>query len=93
MISDCILFISYSFSKYKVLFRREFAKWIFNNLQKEETMRTLFSDENMFEVEGVYNSQKKRIWAASRFETDKRGAIKMKQKFRQKDHDLAWRLH
>jgi hypothetical protein len=39
-------------------------------------MRTLFSDENMFDVEGIYNSQKKRIWAASRFETDKKGVLK-----------------
>jgi hypothetical protein len=44
-------------------------------------MQILFSDEKMFDIDGIYNSQNQRIWAASRTEANKRGGIKMKQKF------------
>jgi hypothetical protein len=47
-------------------------------------MRILFSDENIFDLDGMYNSENERIWAVSRDEADKIGGIKMKQKFPQK---------
>ena len=47
-------------------------------------MRILFSDETMFDLDGTYNYQNQRIWAASRDEADKQGGIKMRQKFPQK---------
>jgi hypothetical protein len=47
-------------------------------------MRILFSDEKMFDIDGIYNSQNQRIWAASRAEANERGGIKMKQKFSKK---------
>ena len=33
-------------------------------------MKILFSDEKMFDIDGVYNSQNERIWAANRMEAD-----------------------
>jgi hypothetical protein len=47
-------------------------------------MHILFSDEKMFDLDGTYNSQNQRIWAASRDEADERGGIKMRQKLPQK---------
>jgi hypothetical protein len=64
--------------------RKKFVNWVFNNFRKEETMRILFSDEKMFDVDGIYNSRNERIWAVSRVEANEKGGIKMKQKFPQK---------
>jgi hypothetical protein len=64
--------------------RKKFANWIFNNFRKEDTMWILFSDEKMFDIDGIYNSQNQRIWVASRAEANERGCIKMKQKFSKK---------
>ncbi|CAF1629333.1 unnamed protein product [Rotaria magnacalcarata] len=47
-------------------------------------MRILFSDEKMFDVDGIYNSQNQRIWAASCDEANEKGGIKMKQKLPKK---------
>ena len=43
--------------------RLKFANWIRTNFRKEDTLRFLFSDEKMFDIDGVYNSQNERIWA------------------------------
>jgi len=64
--------------------RKKIVNWIGNNFRKEDTMRILFSDEKMFDLDGIYNSQNQRIWAASRDEADEQGGIKMRQKFPQK---------
>ena len=37
--------------------RLKFANWIRTNFRKEDTLRFLFSDEKMFDIDGVYNSQ------------------------------------
>ncbi len=58
--------------------------WVDNNFRKEDTMRILFSDEKLFDVDGIYNSQNERIWAGIRNEADEKGGIKMKHKFPQK---------
>ena len=47
-------------------------------------MHIWFSDEKIFDRDGIYNSQNQRIWAASRDEADKQYGIKMRQKFPQK---------
>ena len=47
-------------------------------------MRILFSDEKIFDLDDMYNSQNQRIWASSRDEADEKGGIKEKQKFPQK---------
>ncbi|CAF2764913.1 unnamed protein product [Rotaria sp. Silwood2] len=64
--------------------RKKFVNWIGNNFRKEDTMRILFSDKKMFDLDGIYNSQNHRIWAASRDEVDEQGGTKMRQKFPQK---------
>ncbi|CAF5099622.1 unnamed protein product, partial [Rotaria magnacalcarata] len=38
----------------------------------------------MFDIDGVYNSQNDRIWAANRSEADINGGIRQKRKFPQK---------
>jgi len=47
-------------------------------------LKILFSDEKMFHIDGVYNTQNDRIWAASRDEADEKGGIHQKKKFPQK---------
>jgi len=64
--------------------RKKFANWIRTNYKKEETLRILFSDEKMFDIDGVYNAQNDRIWAVDREEADKNGGKKSKRKFPQK---------
>ena len=48
-------------------------------------MRILFSDEKLFDIDGVYNIQSDRVWASSRVETNECGGIKMKRKFPSSD--------
>ena len=43
----------------------KFANWVQNNFQKEETLQILFSDEKMFNINGLYNAQNERIWAVN----------------------------
>ena len=64
--------------------RKKFVNWIGHNFRKEDTMRILFSDEKIFHLHGMYNSQNQRIWASSRDEADEKGGIKEKQKSPQK---------
>ncbi|CAM4774187.1 unnamed protein product [Rotaria magnacalcarata] len=55
--------------------RKKFVNWIGNNIRKEDTMRILFSDEKMFDLDGIYNSQNQPILAASRDEADEHGGV------------------
>jgi hypothetical protein len=64
--------------------RKKFANWVRTNFRKEQTMKILFSDEKMFDIDGVYNSQNDRIWAPNRAEANKKGGTKQKRKFPQK---------
>ena len=64
--------------------RKKFVNWVGHNFRKENTMRILFSDEKIFDLDDMYNSQNQRIWASSRDEADEKGGIKEKQKFPQK---------
>ncbi|CAF2141335.1 unnamed protein product [Rotaria magnacalcarata] len=64
--------------------RKRFENWMRTNFGKEDTMKILFSDEKMFDIDGVYNSQNERIWAANRAEVDAKGGIKRKRKYSQK---------
>ena len=64
--------------------RKEFVNWLGHNFRKEDTMRILFSDGKIFDLNGMYNSQNQRIWASSRDEADEKRGIKEKQKFAQK---------
>ena len=60
--------------------RMKFANWLRHNFRKEDT----FSDEKMFDLDGMYNVQNDRIWAVNREEADKRGGVQQKRKFPQK---------
>ena len=64
--------------------RVRFANWIRNNFRKEDTMRILFSDEKMFDIDGVYNAQNERVWAVDRATANTKGAKREKRKFPQK---------
>lgn len=61
--------------------RVTFANWVLNNFNKDDTKNWLFSDEKLFDLDGVYNVQNDRIWAVSRQEGNKKGGIKKKTKF------------
>ncbi|CAF2094995.1 unnamed protein product, partial [Rotaria magnacalcarata] len=64
--------------------RKKFANWLRTNYKKEETLKVLFSDEKMFDIDGVYNAQNDRVRAVNRGEADKKGGKKQKRKFPQK---------
>ena len=61
--------------------RKRFSNWMRTYFKKETTMKILFSDEKMFDIDGVYNLQNDRIWTVSRQETDKAGGRRQKRKF------------
>ncbi|CAM4772621.1 unnamed protein product [Rotaria magnacalcarata] len=50
----------------------------------ENIRKILFSDEKLFDIDGIYNSQNERVWTVDRADADKRGGIKEKRKFPQK---------
>ena len=47
-------------------------------------MRFFFSDEKLFDIDGVYNSQNVTFWAPSRIEADAKGGIEEIQKLMKK---------
>ena len=61
--------------------RKKLANWARKKFRKEDTMRILFSDEKMFDHDGICNSQNGRIWAVYREETNQRGGKKQQRKF------------
>ena len=69
--------------------RVQFANWIRNNFRKEDMMRILFSDENMFNIDGIYNTQNERVWAVHRATADANGGKVEKRKFPPKRHGLV----
>ena len=52
-----------------------------NNYTKKDINRWLFSDENFFDLDGIYNAQNDLIWAPSREEADQRGTVYEKNRF------------
>ena len=64
--------------------RMKFANWLRHNFRKEDSLRILFSDEKMFDLDAMYNAQNDRIWAVNREEADKRGSVQQKRKLPQK---------
>ena len=53
--------------------RKKFANWTRKKFRKEDTMRILFSDEKMFDLDGIDNSVNDRIWTVNREEANRRG--------------------
>ncbi|CAF3331590.1 unnamed protein product [Rotaria socialis] len=68
--------------------RKTFANWVRTNFKKEDTLKILFSDEKMFDIDGIYNAQNDQVWAVDRGEADRNGGKKQKRKFPQKV--MAW---
>ena len=64
--------------------RMKFANWLRHNFRKEHILRILFSDEKMFNLDGMYNAQNDRIWAVNREEAYKRGDVQQTRNFPQK---------
>ena len=60
--------------------RKKFANWIGTNFRKEDTMEILFSDEEYFDIDGVYNSQNDRVWAVNHADADEKSDVKQRQK-------------
>ena len=60
--------------------RVKFANWVLNNYSKDDTKKCLFTDEKYFDLDGIYNSQNDRVWAASREEADRKGGFHQKTK-------------
>ena len=64
--------------------RKHFANWARKKFRKEDTMRILFFDEKMFDLDGIYNSQNDRIWAVNREEANRRGGKISKERLQKK---------
>ena len=64
--------------------RVKFVNWIRTKFRKENTMKILFSDEKMFDIDGIYNFQNHQIWKINRSVVDTKGGIRQKRKFPQK---------
>ena len=64
------------------------ANRIRTNFRKDNTMKTLFSNGKMFDIDGIDNSQNDEIWAVNRSTADRKGGIRQKCKFLQKV--MAW---
>ena len=47
-------------------------------------MKILLSNEKMFDIDRIYNSQDDRIWVVNRSTADTKGGIRQKRKFPQK---------
>ena len=56
--------------------RMKFANWIRTNFRQETMMNILFSEEKIFDIDGVYDSQSDRIWVINRTAGDRKGGIR-----------------
>jgi hypothetical protein len=54
------------------------------NFRKQKTLKILFSDEKMFDIDEIYKTEKDRSWAVNLAEADKKSAIQQKKPFSQK---------
>ena len=61
--------------------RKKFANRVRTNFRKENTMRILFSDEKLFDIDGVYYSQNDGAWAVDRADGEKKRDIQQRQNF------------
>ena len=52
--------------------------------EKKDIMRIVFSDEKMFDFDGIYNSENDRIWVVNREEANRRGGKEQPRKFAEK---------
>ena len=52
--------------------RKKFANGARKKFRKEDTMRILFSNEKMFDLDGIYDSKNDRVWAVNREKANRR---------------------
>ena len=64
--------------------RKRLANWTRKKFWKEDTMRIVFPDEKMFDLDGIHNSENDRIWTVNREGANRRGGKKQQRKFPQK---------
>ena len=64
--------------------RKTFSNWVRTNFKKEGTLKILFSDEKIFDIDRVCKAHNNRMWAVDRDEADEKGGRKQKRKFSQK---------
>ena len=69
--------------------RMKFANWVRHNFGKEDTLRILFSDEKMFDLDDMYNAQNHRIWAVNREEARQKRWCSTKAKVCPESNGLA----
>ena len=55
---------------------KTFTNWARKKFWKEDTIRILFFNETMFDLDSIYNSQNDRIWVINRDEANWRGGKK-----------------
>jgi hypothetical protein len=68
----------------KKIRRTKFAYWVRRWLRKKDCEKILFSDEKYFSINGIFNRQNDRIYAANRQEADEHGGTKPTVKFSKK---------
>ena len=61
--------------------RKKFANWVRTNFKNEGTLKILFSDEKIFDMDRVCHAQNNRMWPVDR---DEKAGRKQKRKFSQK---------
>ena len=66
--------------------RKKFSNWLRTNFKKEDTIKILFFDEKIFDIDGVCNAQNNRMWAVDRDEADEQ---ETKMKIFLKSYDMA----
>jgi hypothetical protein len=61
--------------------RVAFAYWVRRSLRKQDHGKILFSDEKYFSVDGIFNRQNERVYAANRQVADEQGGTKGTSKY------------
>ena len=73
--------------------RKKFANWVSDKFSKRSHHENTFlSNEKLFDIDGVYNFQNDRMWAVSRTDVNKKGAIKQQTKISIESNGLV-RVH
>ena len=63
---------------------KKFANWERKKFWKEDKMRILFSDEKLFDLDGIYNSENDRTWTVNGEEANRRGGKNNKESLQKK---------
>ena len=64
--------------------RKKFANWGRKKFRRKDKLRIFFSDEKIFDLDGICNGQNDRIWVVNWEEADRRGGKKQQGKIAEK---------